>query len=66
MSCNQVLGHRFQRAVVAVEPGGQARVINVCNVVPLCGFRAVVVNNSKQFILSLSAGVLAPRTKYRN
>ena len=63
MGRDHVLRHGPESAVVAVEPGGEARVVDVGDVVALRGFGAVVVNDGEKFILPLTRSILVPETK---
>ena len=47
-------------------PGGQACVVNVCNVVTFCRFRAVVIDDSEQLVLPLSSSVLVSTVGRKN
>ena len=47
-------------------PGGQACVVNVCDVVTFCRFRAVVIDDSEQLVLPLSSSVLVSTVGRKN
>ena len=47
-------------------PGGQACVVNVCDVVTFCRLRAVVIDDSEQLVLPLSSSVLVSTVGRKN
>ncbi len=55
---DHVFGERLQWTVVAVKPSWQTGVVDVGHIVTLGGFRAVVVNDSEELVLSLTWSIL--------
>ena len=56
---HQLLRRRSDGAIITVEPGGVAGVVDVGDIVALGGLAPVVVDHAKQLVLPLLGGVLA-------